>query len=88
MPPRQRSLRDMSRSHEEKHMYPSMRPIRCEEWSTLREMLPSSGRPRKIEPENWGTAITDPPVNINKTSTRNPMINSSMSRYVSLLATL
>ncbi|XP_039271959.2 uncharacterized protein LOC120346316 [Styela clava] len=82
LPPHQRSLREINRANEEKCIYPSYRITRCEDWSTLREMLPSQGRPERIGSENWGTSMTDPPSLVPNSSTRHPMINSAMSRYV------
>lgn len=80
LPPRERSLRDISRRSEEKQTYPSYRITRCEDWSTLREMLPSSGRPEKVSSEHWGTSITEPPAMVPDYPKRHPAINSAMSK--------
>lgn len=72
-----------SRDYEERgNFYGSQPSTRCEEWSTLRQMLPSTGRPHRVAPANWGTGFAQPPrtsVEIQRTF---PHINSPMTRYV------
>ncbi|XP_002131682.3 uncharacterized protein LOC100182412 [Ciona intestinalis] len=82
LPLRERSLRETTRRSEEKHIYPSLRTTRCEDWSTLREMLPSRGRPKRIEHPKWGTGLGGSPVMTVEQDKRNPIITSAMSRFV------
>ena len=79
-PTKEQSLRDISRRKEESNIYPSLRTTRCEEWSTLRETLPSRGSARRIEHPRWGTGLGPAPVCSIETPRRNPMITSAMSR--------
>lgn len=53
---------------------------RCEEWSTLRQMLPSRGRPEKVYPDNWGTGLAPPPCMSSRYQTHFPHVNSPMTR--------
>jgi len=82
LPTREQSLRDISRRNEEATVYPSLRTTRCEEWSTLRETLPSRGSARRIEHPRWGTGLGGAPVCSVDPPRRNPMITSAMSRFV------
>ena len=83
IPQKQQSARDINRRAEEKHIYPSLRITRCEEWSTLREMLPSRGRPIRFEHPKWGTGVGLGPKMVPGKAKRHPIITSAMSRYVS-----
>ncbi|XP_078001067.1 uncharacterized protein LOC144453619 [Glandiceps talaboti] len=76
------SLGMIDRGFEEKEIYASQPSTRAEEWSTLRQVLPSRGRPYRHGPPNWGTGITDPPRLISRQQSRFPHINSPMTRYV------
>merc|ERR1711963_103219 len=58
--------------------YPS---TRSEDWSTLRQMLPTSGCPHKVKPPNWGTGQGPPPFMLTRERTRLPKVNSPMTRY-------
>lgn len=53
---------------------------RCEEYSTLRQMLPSAGSAWKRSPPDWGTSLGFPPVHIDRPPNRFPKINSPMTR--------
>ena len=55
---------------------------RCEEFSTLRQMLPSSGSFWRRSPPNWGTSFGNPPALIDRPPGRFPKINSPMTRYL------
>ena len=61
-------------------IYHSSPSTRCEEWSTLRQMLPSRGRTAKVYPENWGTGLTSPPSMSFERQSNFPHINSPMTR--------
>ncbi|XP_072164288.1 uncharacterized protein [Diadema setosum] len=76
------SLRQISRANEEKELYVSQPSTRSEDWSTLRQMLPSTGRPLRFSPPNWGTGHAYAPPMIGHRQTRFPHINSPMTRYV------
>jgi len=84
MPPRHASWHTSaaSRDHEANAIYRSQPSTRCEEFSTLREMLPSNGRPVRSRPPNWGTWYAQPPHLQSDNQRRFPHINSPMTRYV------
>ena len=67
-------------------IYPSHPSTRCEEYSTLRQMLPSSGSFVGQSPPNWGTSYAFPPINIPRPARRYPIINSPMTRYSFILS--
>ncbi|CAH1242922.1 uncharacterized protein LOC118432492 [Branchiostoma floridae] len=79
--PSEVSLRKVTRATEETAPYVSTTSTRCEEWSTLRQMLPSRGRPLRNGPPDWGTAMADPPNMTSSQQRRFPIINSSMTRF-------
>ena len=58
--------------------YPSTRD---ESWSTLRQMLPSTGSAYKVRPPNWGTGQGPPPFIFDRAPNRLPKVNSPMTRY-------
>jgi len=64
------------------NILPSMQSTRCEDWSTLRCMLPSQGHPESMHPPNWGTGMSSAPPLFQTKATRFPKINSPMTRYV------
>ncbi|KAK7103650.1 uncharacterized protein [Littorina saxatilis] len=66
------------RSHLIFASYPSSR---SEDWSTLRQMLPTSGCPFKVRPPSWGTGQGPPPMQFERAPTRLPKVNSPMTRY-------
>jgi len=58
---------------------------RSEDWSTLRAMLPSSGRPAWSKPPNWGTGQGPPPGTTDDMQQIFPRYYSPMSRYVDVM---
>ena len=69
-----------SRDKEELRLLPSSHATRCEEWSTLRQILPSRGTVTITTPARWGTA--GPPNKMHfkrEPATRFPHINSPMT---------
>lgn len=62
--------------------YSSHPSTRSEEWSTLRQMLPSSGSPSRHRPPNWGTGYAPPPSMESRCQNKFPHVNSPMTRYV------
>lgn len=75
------SVRDFSRAREETDIHASSPSTRCEEWSTLRQLLPSRGRSLTHSPPNWGTGAAYPPEMLGRKQTRFPHLNSPMTRY-------
>ncbi|XP_071963963.1 uncharacterized protein [Antedon mediterranea] len=75
------SLSRILRATEEQFIYKSQPSTRSEQWSTLRQLLPSYGRPIRKCPPNWGTGIALPPLVTPKREERFPHINSPMTRY-------
>ena len=80
LPPLQRSVmyQDMRQSRK----YPSHPSTRCEDWSTLRQMLPSQGFSERLRPVNWGTGDTQPPYMSGQYPRRFAHLNSPMTRYI------
>ncbi|XP_041468808.1 uncharacterized protein LOC121418774 [Lytechinus variegatus] len=76
------SLRQFSRAMEERELYVSQPSTRSEDWSTLRQILPSKGLPLRHSPPNWGTGSAYAPPMIGARQRRFPHINSPMTRYV------
>ena len=74
-------LKCFSRVTEETGTFPSCHSTRCEQWSTLRQILPSKGFCTKRPPQKWGVsdAITLPTVTPNIPK-RYPKINSTMTK--------
>lgn len=71
----------LSRIAEGERLTPSSQATRSEEWSTLRQMLPSSGHPIKNKPEKWGTSGELALPTISQTRPQNyPKINSTMTK--------
>ena len=54
----------------------------CQEWSTLRQMLPSKGTVSAKAPPLWGTGQAEPISFRAKRKSRFPKINSPMTSYV------
>jgi len=69
-----------SRRREEREIFHSYPSTRCEEWSTLRQMLPSRGRTVLQRPANWGTDLSLAPYTTNYPPKTFPHINSPMTR--------
>ena len=67
-------------------MCPSSPATRSEEWSTLRQMLPSRGHYLKQKPEKWGTSGALALPNVSQSRPYYfPKINSPMTKYESRL---
>lgn len=66
-------------------IYPSHQSSRCEEWSTLRQILPSwGGGLFKQSPPNWGTGIGLPTTQLERPKKRFAIVNSPMTRWLLL----
>ena len=72
-------LKSFSRAGEEKEVHASTSSSRCEQWSTLRQMLPSKGHCTKPSPPKWGTGTSQPPGRVSKKPRRFPHLNSPMT---------
>ena len=72
--------RSFSRSHEERRIQTSHPSSRCEEWSTLRQMLPSRGHCSRHLPPKWGTGHSAPPTWADRVPRRFAVINSPMTK--------
>lgn len=75
-------LKSFSRAAEDTGVYTSAPSSHCEQWSTLRQMLPSKGHSVRHIPPKWGTGFTTPPSWSQRTPRRSPHINSPMTKYV------
>ena len=73
-------LKSFSRATEEKHIHVSAQSSRCEQWSTLRQMLPSKGHCVHHQPPKWGTGVSTPPSWSIKKPRRSPHFNSPMTK--------
>lgn len=73
---------NFTRDKEETHIYRSLPSTRCEEWSTLRQMLPSRGYTMWERPPNWGTSYADAPARSAEITRRFSRLSTPMSRYV------
>ncbi|KAL5268402.1 hypothetical protein ACHWQZ_G002312 [Mnemiopsis leidyi] len=73
--------RNFCRTVEEPTMYSSKPATRCEEWSTLRCMLPSQGVIKHQKPPKWGTGHALPPIRGDDKTTYT-FYNSPMTDYV------
>lgn len=60
----------------------TQRNSRSEEWSTLRQMLPSRGYYKVSVPPKWGVEARRPPVLTDEPQTRFPQVRSAMSALV------
>lgn len=75
-PPSKLFARDM----EEERLLPYSHATRCEEWSTLRQMLPSLGQRNRVATPCWGTGTLRELQFSRKEQTRFPHVNSPMTR--------
>ena len=65
----------------QQRFYPSSHATRCEEWSTLRQNLPTREFFMKDSPPKWGVGkMPLPPKITDSIAKRYPHINSSMTR--------
>ncbi|CAB4020002.1 Hypothetical predicted protein [Paramuricea clavata] len=72
-----------ARDREELRLLPYSHATRCEEWSTLRQTLPSRGYMNKRASPRWGTGPPHKSLDYKKEApSRFPHINSPMTRYV------
>ena len=81
-------LKSFSRAAEEKHIHVSSPSSRCEEWSTLRQMLPSKGQCKRCSHPKWGTGMSTPPTWSTKNLKRFPHINSPMTEWDNIIGYL
>lgn len=58
----------------------SHQSTRCEDYSTLRQMLPSAGSASLLNPPDWGTSFSLPPIIVERPTKRSPLVNSPMTR--------
>lgn len=54
---------------------------RDENWSSLREMVPTTGRPYRHRPPSWGVSADVPPELVADSYERYPKVFSAMSRH-------
>lgn len=73
-------LKSFSRAAEEKQIHSSTQSSRCEQWSTLRQMLPSKGHCARQAPPKWGTGFAAPPSWVPRKPRRFSHINSPMTK--------
>ena len=66
----------------EEAIFVSQHHTRCEQWSTLREMLPSRGRAEPEKQPNWGTGRAVAPSLVGSRASRFPVYDSEMTRSV------
>lgn len=80
VPPSNPPLRSFHRTQSK--IYAPFPSTRCEDFSTLRQMLPSSGSVHKERPPNWGTGhvYAHLPIVSERAPTRFPRVNSPMTR--------
>lgn len=75
-----------ARDKEEMRLMPYSHATRCEEWSTLRQVLPSRGQINRLAAPRWGTGSSSTVQFTRETATRFPHINSPMTRYAAFQA--
>jgi hypothetical protein len=75
-------INTFTRSSEEKYIYQRGPRSRCEQWSTLRQMLPSKGHEWPANPPKWGNNYSIPPPLSARRPSRYPHINSPMTNYI------
>ncbi|KAI0207971.1 hypothetical protein LSAT2_007358 [Lamellibrachia satsuma] len=81
--PLRANLRHYWRDRESPAIYSSQLQTRCEEWSTLRELLPSRGRASiYLQPPKWGTGASKPPYMTTDRQRQFPIVWSPMSRFI------
>lgn len=71
-----------ARPDKEYKVFPYSPLSRCEEWSTLRQMLPSTGLVLKKYPPRWGSNPAEPVKFSGDKGVHFPIINSPMTSYV------
>ena len=73
-------LKSFSRAKEERQINTSAPSSRCEQWSTLRQMLPSKGHCMRHKPPKWGNGISTSPDWREEKPQRFTKINSPMTK--------
>lgn len=73
-------LKFFSRAAEEERLYASFPATRCEEWSSLRQMLPSKGYHKGSQPPKWGTSGDITPINYRSRPHQYRDVNSLMTK--------
>ncbi|GFO16923.1 hypothetical protein PoB_004342800 [Plakobranchus ocellatus] len=68
------------------HLYISHCASRCEDWSTLRQMLPPYATVVRVGQPRWGVTQAPPPTPSARLPPRFPHINSCMTNYVDEMA--
>ncbi|XP_059178170.1 uncharacterized protein LOC131957392 [Physella acuta] len=79
-PPLAAFERHVNRSHCQ--VYISHPATRSEDWSTLRQMLPTYGNILVPEQPHWGIAMSRPGVATSRMSARHPHVNSCITKYL------
>ncbi|XP_066935991.1 uncharacterized protein [Clytia hemisphaerica] len=75
-------ITDYQRPSSEEQFSQSSHANQCQEWSTLRQMLPSKGTVSAKAPPQWGTGQSEPISFRIQRKSRFPKINSPMTSYV------
>ncbi|KAI6660318.1 hypothetical protein LOD99_13907 [Oopsacas minuta] len=75
------SVRDVCRGEKETNSFLSQPATRDENWSSLREMTPSRGRPFRHRPPSWGVSADVPPEMVPENYERYPRVLSAMTRH-------
>ena len=83
-PPEKNTLQPKAGKEYATPFIPTFQNTRCEEWSTLRAMLPSRGLPIRKRESNWATAAREPPVMSSKKLSYFPRINNPMTTFVDI----
>lgn len=73
-------LKSFSRAAEEKRVYDSFPATRGEEWSSMRQMLPSKGYHKGSKPPRWGTSQEITSINYISRPLRYSKVNSLMTK--------
>lgn len=67
---------------DDQNTFVTQRNSRCEDWSTLRQMLPTRGYYKASVPPKWGIEAGRPPSPTDEPQTKFPQIRSTMSALV------
>ncbi|KAH9509255.1 hypothetical protein Btru_046594 [Bulinus truncatus] len=59
---------------------------RSQEWSTLRQMLPTFSSVSRVEQQNWGVSSSDVATSVMKMPERLPHVNSCFTKYVDVMS--
>ena len=66
---------------EETAHYESQQNTRCEQLTTLRQMLPSRGIPNSVRPPKWTVNPSEPPAMVGHRQTHFPFLHCQMTAY-------